>query len=72
MEWGSSEPNRHDQIAAAARREGEMPKVEVLQSRLARAAAAFWRRRAFRIASLARRAADLAVDSPILEAEGRP
>ena len=68
LEWGSSEHNRHDQIAAAvaARREEEMPKVEVLQSRLTRAAAAAsLRRRALRAETPARRVADAAVDRPI-------
>ena len=51
---GDSEPNRHVQIAASARRDEEKPKVDVLQSRLTRAAAAFARRRACRILLLAR------------------
>ena len=34
---------RHGQTAAAVRHEEEVPKVEALQSRLCRAAAAFWR-----------------------------
>ena len=50
---GGSEPSRHDQSATAARREEVIPKVEVLQSRLTRAAAAL-RRRAFRVLFLAR------------------
>jgi hypothetical protein len=53
------------QTATAARREEGTPKVKVLQSRLARAAAAFWRWRVARAEFHARRAVGPAVDRPI-------
>jgi hypothetical protein len=72
MRWnGGAIAQRHGRIFAAPRREGEMPKVVVLQSRLTRAAAAFLRRLAPRAESLARRVIDAAVERPIRLVEGR-